>query len=341
MHPCSPPPLRPPGKRTGARSGALGFLLIVAGVFVGCRPSTTPPPTTSSTGDPDGWKDWVSSVEQEFLATGACPTQPPDQVAMLDGTMVEPDLVVLGDADLVAEGEYNITSYGYTFVDLATTTASGFNSCDHYFNFMGASGDGDIGLGFGAIFHSIVVPPFFESSLNAHSLEHPFSATLVRDVVFDGESITVIGYAVSQGGDGSYMWLCMDAVHGPEDYFIGPAEWSGSVFVHVEKWFRDSTTPLVSLTEDPLPPKDFFFRIGTIDCAYGEDASMGIGDCYNWSERDCDGIDNDLDGVIDEGSLDGLDADGNGVPDCMDDWDGDGIPNADDEDLDHGICDDF
>ncbi len=71
--------------------------------------------------------------------------------------------------------------------------------------------------------------------------------------------------------------------------------------------------------------------LSVVDCVVSEDA-RGDGDppyCYEWP-WDCDGIDNDLEGTVDEGARDD---DGNGLADYLDDWDGDGIPNSEDPDL--------
>lgn len=133
-------------------------------------------------------------------------------------------------------------------------------------------------------------------------------------------------------------------VVGPEGFDGGsPADWRGSAYLQVEGWTTSEWGPITEsgtgCGAEPLPT-DFFITLDGMGCAWGEDASWynDTDYCTNWGSE-CDGIDNDLDGVIDEGQhAEELDQDDNGVADCMDDWDGDGIPNTDDEDVDECCC---
>ncbi len=107
--------------------------------------------------------------------------------------------------------------------------------------------------------------------------------------------------AYSNRSDG-YTWLCLDAfppVQGLED---GPAEWRGSVFGHVE-W------------NGGRKRADVFVHFSHADCVAAENAEqyfMSDGD--NCTTLDADGIDNDMDGKIDEFD----DFAGYGEPSCED-----------------------
>jgi hypothetical protein len=74
-------------------------------------------------------------------------------------------------------------------------------------------------------------------------------------------------------------------------------------------------------------------RDGLVDEGNDQDAD-GIPDCFD--VEDCDGIDNDGDGVVD----DGFDVDGDGVPDCADVETCDGVDNDGDGEIDEGFSGD-
>lgn len=61
-------------------------------------------------------------------------------------------------------------------------------------------------------------------------------------------------------------------------------------------------------------PIDAFWGFASVDCATEEDAADTF-DTNGWSTpAACDGLDNDFDGVVDEG---GSDWNEDGVPDCQ------------------------
>ena len=133
-------------------------------------------------------------------------------------------------------------------------------------------------------------------------------------------------------------WVCTESYTGPVGTHYAPPDWTGVMFIHSELWelpdgsLRQGGTTLSREYGGVDLPLDVIVRLEDVDCARSEDANDPDLNyyCYNWT-RDCDGIDNDLDGEIDEGI--GVDRDGNGVADCMDDWDHDGIPNVEDPDV--------
>jgi hypothetical protein len=107
--------------------------------------------------------------------------------------------------------------------------------------------------------------------------------------------------------DDGYGWLCLDR-RGPIPQPAEPldcpysqaADWHGELFLHLEHW------------PDPArPTRNLYYAIEYADCAVGECAE------YIHDEGGhvylCDGIDNDLDGLVDEGSED---IDGDGIGDC-------------------------
>ena len=142
--------------------------------------------------------------------------------------------------------------------------------------------------------------------------------------------------------------MCIQSIHTEDsaDFTGSTGTWQGGIFLHAENWTGADGTSTVS--DAPL---DVYVQLGDIDCASTEDASWWADEwyCQNWSEA-CDGVDNDFDGVIDEGQSGdaypydggripgGMDADGNGVADCQDDWDGDGVPNFEEPDITQCCC---
>jgi hypothetical protein len=95
---------------------------------------------------------------------------------------------------------------------------------------------------------------------------------------------------------GFYAWVCLEEA---SDDPTGV--WRGSVFAHVDA--VDGA------------PDDAFMTFDDADCTGREEDA---GDDWStegcWTPADCDGVDNDMDGIIDEGADD---HDGDGVPDCL------------------------
>lgn len=173
-----------------------------------------------------------------------------------------------------------------------------------------------------------VLPPLFIHTASASVEGGGLSGSLkYRDPC--NEHAIQAGAQTFGASPGSYMWLCIDSVSpdDPTNFGAGTATWDGLLFFHTEEH--------PNVAEDG--PLDVVFRLHHIGCSGEEDASW-LADtdyCVNWG-FDCDGLDNDLDGLVDEGQASAdypLDADGNGTPDCMDDWDGDGVPNTSDDNV--------
>lgn len=285
---------------------------------------------------PEGWKEHVLGLQAEFQATRRCPDDIPKRVAMLDGTLYKPNPIVV-DTD----GE---DVYSWAWVDsrmeglrmeLTVQGGAGDRPCAKDYWYDGAYLDGDYwddgDIGFTLTSYTYgehIVSPFYFQTAEASVHGGRLSGSVdLRDPCY---SATIQATASLHGSPpGSYMWLCIDSVSpdDPLNFGAGTATWEGLLFFHTEEHSN--------VSEDG--PLDVVFRLGHIDCSGEEDAGWLSNShyCVNW-DFDCDGLDNDLDGIVDEGQTSDtypLDADGNGTPDCMDDWDGDGVPNTDDSNI--------
>lgn len=244
------------------------------------------------------WWDWAEAEVEAQRAAGVCARTPPTEVLTERGCAYEPrfEAIVEGDLALAVER----ISRPWEFAD-----------------------DYSLSFDYGA---DLTCGDWVEGA-SLFSVRH--SETLVDDDDSPVPGAWVLGtrggpYAYVRDGGlaGAHGWLCIDAYSGASTPEPGPAAASGSLYLHVEHW------------DDPeQAPADYFLTFDHNDCAGAEDASgepIYSGDSYTgmyvWPA--CDGVDNDLDGEIDEF---GVDADANGVSDCREcqawEW-ADGCPTG-------------
>lgn len=330
------------------------WLLLTAGLGgPACRPPAGEGPCrateTGLAGSCDGWQEYVRAQRQRFEETQQCPDGPPELVSMLDGRLVELELVRLGEhGTRVVDGLVrNWPDQLYT--SLVAVEGKETADCDSldYTTYSGGSisqdaPEGVLAVGFRAFAKPDVespVPFFQDTADTGVSIDdYGFDAYANLGSTQDGTSSSWISKAFPGDGAEAYAWLCVESAlpDDPLSFKASPATWEGSLFVHAEAWTSDD-----SFATFPL---DVYVDLEHIDCGHNEDAldynniadSFYKYDYWYWSV-DCDGIDNDLDGLVDEYPTDGsvpiLSADGNDIPDCLDDWDGDGIPNYAEESV--------
>ncbi len=196
-------------------------------------------------------------------------------------------------------------------------------------------------LAYHANFSQILKPPFFAGLSKGAGSVGPYDSESMYDPA--GWADLRLGPLADNGiatasRDDTGAWICMESAKGPPGPHPGRPDWRGLLLVHTEVWTLPDGSKWWGGTHLPdrlggtALPLDVMVRLDNVDCAWSEDANDPSDDywCYNWTPL-CDGVDNDLDGEIDEGY--NTDHDGNGVADCMDDWDHDGIPNVEDPDV--------
>lgn len=291
--------------------------------------------------DYDGWQDYLAAVQERFEQDGTCTGLTGLPVSMMSGHAYRADPTEIGKSPLDTLGGVSVYSSGATVG--ARWTSEPYDEgagCEAMVAGGGGLWDefaGNSTARLSAVLSESVELPHLVVSTDPYDLEAeiPLAFTFSYGVSA-WESIQVLlGH--------TYSWACIDSAAGSSGYEAGPASWSGLAFAHAETWTLPdgSTLPGGSTLPDHLGggelPLDLLLDFADIDCAGSENASWSESPeyCYNWGSQ-CDGIDNDLDGEIDEGE--GLDNDGNGVPDCQDDWDGDGVPNHDDDDVEACCC---
>lgn len=101
----------------------------------------------------------------------------------------------------------------------------------------------------------------------------------------------------------SYAWLCLEALPPVDGLYTTEANWRGVLFLHSETQHEGVA--------------DFLVRFERASCVTAENTvdhtrSDGRHDSERYCTGDADGIDNDYDGIVDEGP----DRDGDGEFDC-------------------------
>jgi hypothetical protein len=261
-------------------------------ILVGCRGPITEDP----------WRGSLTEIEGDLLLSGQCPVSAPTTVAMTDGQEYEADVEVPERADVFLAGslmlwQYPVGSFISFFdFDFIETGVFGDWFCDSHL--PTGSDSGHFGRGSGVAFH-------VEGDLEG---ERPAPLFLVAPPL-DGE-VNVVDedrnvLDLNAKRDPAYVWVCVEQASGlpgwgPTSSRQGP--WQGAAFVHVDD-------------DGSGAPSDTFLRFDEVDCASEEDASDYSDESGSMYHReDCDGIDNDFDGVVDEGAVDN---DENGIADCQ------------------------
>ena len=285
----------------------------------GKAPGGGPPGGTSTTTDDTATTDdsgtygdqydwdavtaWGEAYVAAILATGACPTAPPDEIVQLDGTMGPVRLEDFEPVDTF--GTVNVESIRIHYTVGGSDGGPGetwdSDDCwdwDHGNLYDLPSG----GIAFGA-----------SAEAGLADLDGPVPlVSVARGVIFrhDGAGYpweegvaTAIGelsgpdYSTPGAAHGI---VCLDSFAPPPTLNGGEAPYRGAVLLHMEF---------------PSITSDIFWTFDRVDCAYAEDAGTRHDDYGNASyEADCDGLDNDLDGEIDEGAED---RDSDGGSDCL------------------------
>jgi len=311
--------------------------------------------------DYKSWQGYLDALDQRLDRTGDC-----DSLLDLPGAMLNGQPYPLVPVEVGAGGSG--TYYGYLQVrdgywhgdeepresgsllkvDVVDGRSTDGLQCDwdvqEYLLKDTASlpTEGSLHIGYFAHFKNVLVPPLLAGIAGSDGLPN--------DYLNDGVNYPPEGWATlrlspladngiaTASRDDTGAWICMESAKGPPGPHPGRPEWHGLLLVHTEVWTLPDGSKWWGGTHLPdrlggtALPLDLMLRLDNVDCAWSEDANDPSDDywCYNWTPL-CDGVDNDLDGEIDEGY--NTDHDGNGVADCMDDWDHDGIPNVEDPDV--------
>ncbi len=312
---------------------------------------------TAGCGPPDyeSFEDYTEQLEQRFEQTQDCHSLLEMPASMMDGRAYRAAPVEFGAGGKYAFVTYTWTSDGGVYFGLdgydGMVRAAPPCSPDLY-NYVGELASSGMPPDTSRVFaRGFTVPdtaaPFLAEAVSQDrtnsTLDHGWGGVPIAGLEY-GLSGSATGQLAWSGFYGG-AWVCTESYTGPVGTHYAPPDWTGVMFIHAELWelpdgsLRYGGTTLSREYGGVSLPLDVIVHLEDVDCARSEDAadpSTLDHYCYNWT-ADCDGIDNDLDGEIDEGV--GVDRDGNGVADCMDDWDHDGIPNREDDDLRGRKCD--
>jgi hypothetical protein len=293
----------------------------------GAAPSDTDEP-------PPGWESWLASVASDVAATGTCPSSTLPVPVTMDGQQDETGVVTFDGSPhtelSVINGFLDSDGAGgwteATWLRLLSVTGDVAPICpdDPWY----AERDYDDELHSGDEEWRDPSGDTAPLLMSADVLAADWP-TLPGMLSFGpAPGLTTGGMAVhgvagdlgslsGTGDDGlsrGYGFLCIESLGAiPDPAFPGDcpamqaASFRGSAFIHFEGWTVDAH-------EQPdHGSHNYFYPFDHVDCLTGE--------CpCRYDELDqlqcrgqCDGLDNDLDGKVDEGALD---ADGDGIADC-------------------------
>jgi hypothetical protein len=275
----------------------------------------------------------VQAEQDRALATGSCRGTPPTEIVTLDSEFDGQPVETFGADTFVATSQWRGEmvqpgSDDYLLLMLIVDASVTYPSCPGFHEDIGEAGDF-----FHQAWEEAIAPlgevPAIDLAVNypgadsaAPVLFVPFgdlgvnletSSVGVREYVVGtpGQDYTSAGLTDSAGEDGGYGWLCLDRrgpIAQPGQPLDCPpsqaADWHGELFLHMEHWWYEADVPRDGMT------RNMYYPIDHADCADGECAEYSYEGYHIYA---CDGIDNDLDGFIDEGSED---VDGDGVGDC-------------------------
>lgn len=294
--------------------------------------------------DYDGWQDYLVAVQARFEQDGSCDGLTELPASMMDGNAYESDPLLLGGDGSGESGQFHAT-LSFQYFAATATGGQGVESvpCEQRSPYTAAEATqfGEAGMVVEmASYPDVQFPQLRWTGDALDGDRFGDSSTWLDVAAFAKLGDEFIWDSAFGNETDSCAWICIDSIVGPAGTEDGPPTWRGLVFAHAETWTLPdgSTLPGGSTLPDELGGGELPLDLADIDCANSENASWSEDPeyCYNWGSQ-CDGIDNDLDGEIDEGDA-SLDSDGNGVPDCQDDWDGDGIPNHQDDDVEECCC---
>lgn len=243
------------------------------------------------------WEQSVEDVGARLEAEGQCPDAAPEHVVMTNGCVYADDTVTVDAtiaflyAQLWLEADPPERRVEFRFSPTGGEVDCELGATDT-FEFV-ELGSEMLLVDFSADDHGEAGGPLFLTSATNATLDITRAATIEDPWDNPVEA------------EGVYAWVCLEATPGPEEVdHYAPAAWRGSAFAHAD-----------DLNGAPV---DLFLPFDGVACVYGEDAATvyGYRDGDPIFPSDCDAVDNDLDGIIDEGAAD---YDANGIADCLED----------------------
>ncbi|MFZ5479297.1 MAG: hypothetical protein ACOZNI_21205 [Myxococcota bacterium] len=244
----------------------------------------------ASSGD-DEWTDAVAPQLAEFNESGTCPDTPPERGVMSWGCEYVPETQIVDGADRYIEASFwlrqeDAGTVASVSLDIAedppyemTCTRSGVDSWH-----TRTSGDPTLDLSVRVDLPGLWYPPVF--------------VVLPDGAGGFGRYPTEEEDPGRTIGEGAYGWVCLESASGGENSEGIQESWGGSAFFHADDWEGS--------------PLDVFVPLDEVNCVPDEVASTYDDGTYG---KDCDGIDNDYDGLVDEGAED---TDLDGTADCVD-----------------------
>ncbi|MES2639062.1 MAG: hypothetical protein V4850_06250 [Myxococcota bacterium] len=253
----------------------------------------------------NAWERSVEDVGARLETDGECPDVAPERVVMTNACAYAADPVTVDAmaafvyASLWLEADPPERTLSVRFSPNGGAVACDVGADDA--SVFGEMGSDLLLADFRLDDDVAAAAPFFVTSASGVDLEITRAAPM-EDFWVDPERAS-----------GVYGWVCLEAAPGPAEIErYAPAAWRGSAFVHGDD--LDGA------------PVDLFLAFDSVACVGGEDASTRYGhtDGDPYFPGDCDGVDNDADGTVDEGAAD---RDEDGITDCLAERDtGEGSP---------------